>query len=84
MSSPSRSVASSLAESDSIPAFNPPQAGGVPPSGASKRPGVSLLPLSRVKGLTDSPGGSPASASKVHDQQTDRTSGLQCFLGAKL
>lgn len=61
MSSPSRSIASSLAESDCIPAFNPPS-GAMPPSGAAKRPGMSLL---NFKGLSDSPGPSPASASKV-------------------
>ncbi|KAL0030034.1 hypothetical protein WJX79_002301 [Trebouxia sp. C0005] len=64
-SSPSRSVASSLAESDSIPAFNPVSGGTMPPSGAHKRPSMSLLNLNRAKGLTDSRAASPASASKV-------------------
>lgn len=63
-SSPSRSIASSLAESDCIPAFNPPS-GAMPPSGAHRRPGMPLLNLQGGKGLSGSPAASPASASKV-------------------
>ncbi len=79
-SSPSRSIASSLAESDSIPAFNPALGGAMPPSGAHKRPSMSLLNLNRAKGLTDSPAASPASASKVINQSSNHLISQPCPL----
>ena len=79
MSSPSRSIASSLAESDCIPAFNPPS-GAMPPSGAHKRPGMALLNFNGAKGLSDSPTASPASASKVITLGAIRRESHSCHL----